>query len=50
LQARKQHLVSFCAYWSPPYDLILKILNFGNFLNENAQKLFKKVRNSHNFG
>jgi hypothetical protein len=30
-------LVSFCAYWSSPYDLILKIWNFGNFLN----KIFK---------
>jgi hypothetical protein len=42
IQARELHLVSFSAYWSSPYDIILKILNFGIFLNENSQKLFKK--------
>jgi hypothetical protein len=32
-------LVLFCAYWSSPYDLILKILNFRNL--EISWKIFK---------
>jgi hypothetical protein len=27
-------LLSFGAYWSSPYDLIIKVWNFGNFLNK----------------
>jgi hypothetical protein len=49
IQARELHLVSFCAYLSFPSNLILKIWNFGIFLNKNSQKLFK-IRNGHNFG
>jgi hypothetical protein len=40
---------TFCAYWSSSYNFILKIWNFGIFLNKNAEILLKKV-NSHNFG
>jgi L-rhamnose mutarotase len=47
IQARVLNLVSFCAYWSSPCDLILKVLNF---LNKNSRTLFKKVRIGQNFG
>jgi hypothetical protein len=50
IQARELQLLSFCAYGSSPYDLILKIWNFGIFLNNVSPKLLKEVRNDYNFG
>jgi hypothetical protein len=31
IKARELHLVSFCAYWSSPYDLILNFVISDNF-------------------
>jgi hypothetical protein len=43
IQVRELHLVSFCAYCSFPYDIILKIWNLWIFMNKKCQKLLKKL-------